>query len=156
VSVLALVAFHLVLFWDQIGDGRLFDPAVAVRWAMSALLLLALTGLRRAGVPILWGRRALVVWVLVALLHWAAMPAGEVNDIAKGGAQAAQVLFDLPMGGAAALLLAASVMLLASLGARATARASCARRVRPFASSRDHAAIPSLHLASRAPPPVFA
>jgi hypothetical protein len=156
VSALALVVFHLVLFWDQIGDGRLFDPAVAVRWAMSALLLLALTGLRRAGVPILWGRRALVVWVLVALLHWAAMPAGAVGDIAKGGAQAAQVLFDLPMGGAAALLLAASVMLLASLGARATARASCARRVRPFASSRDHAAVLSLHLASRAPPPVIA
>jgi hypothetical protein len=153
---LALVVFHLVLFWDQIGDGRLLDPAVAARWGMSALLVLALAGLRRAGVPILWGRRALVVWVLVALLHWAALPAGEVEGLAPGGGPATQVLFDLPMAGAAALLLAASVMLLLLLGARATVCASCAKRVRPFASARDHAAILSLHLASRAPPPAFA
>ena len=32
VSALALVVFHLVLFWDQIVNGRLFDAAVAVRW----------------------------------------------------------------------------------------------------------------------------
>jgi hypothetical protein len=156
VSALALVVFHLVLFWDQIGDGRLLDPAVAVRWGMSALLLVALTGLRRAGVPVLWGRRALVVWVLVALLHWAAVPANEVDGIARGGAQAAQVLFDLPMGGAAALLLAASVILLVSVSARRPVCAARAQRVRPFASGSADAAILSLHLASRAPPPVFA
>ena len=74
VSALALVVFHLLLFWNQIGDGRLLDPAVAMRWGMSALLVVVLTALRRAGVPVLWGRRALVVWVLVALLHWAAVP----------------------------------------------------------------------------------
>ena len=71
--------FTLVLFWNQIGSGRLLDPAVAVRWGMGALLLVALTALRRAGVPVLWGRRALVVWVLVALLHCTAVPAGDLG-----------------------------------------------------------------------------
>ena len=106
VSALALVVFHLLLFWNQIGDGRLLDPAVAMRWGMSALLVVVLTALRRAGVPVLWGRRALVVWVLVALLHWAAVPAGDLDGISPGGAQATQVLLDLPTGGAAGLLLA--------------------------------------------------
>ena len=156
VSALALVVFHLLLFWNQIGDGRLLDPAVAMRWGMSALLVVVLTALRRAGVPVLWGRRALVVWVLVALLHWAAVPAGDLDGISQGGAQATQVLLDLPTGGAAGLLLAASLMLLLLLRARALPSAARAVRVRRFAAAGTHAAILSLHLASRAPPPAFA
>jgi hypothetical protein len=156
VSALALVVFHLLLFWNQIGNGRLLDPAVAMRWGMSALLLVVLTALRRAGVPVVWGRRALVVWVLVALLHWAAVPAGDLDGISQGGAQATQVLLDLPTGGAAGLLLAASLMLLLLLRARALPSAARAVRVRRFAAAGIHAAILSLHLASRAPPPAFA
>ena len=156
VSALALVIFHLVLFWDQIISGRLLDPAVAVRWGMSALLLVVFTAFRRAGVPLLWGRRALVVWVLVALLHCAAVPAGDVEGITRGGAQAAEVVVDLRIGGAAALLLAASLMLLFLLGARAMPGAARAMRVRWSAVSGAHAPILSLHLASRAPPPVAA
>jgi hypothetical protein len=155
VAALALVVFHLVLFWDQIGDGRLLDPAVAVRWGMSALLVVAFAALRRAGVPVLWGRRALVVWVLVALLHWAAVPGGDIDGITQGGAQAAQVLFDVPIAGAAALLLAASAMLL-FFHARAMPHAPRTTLVRWFASGSARAAVLSLHLASRAPPPVFA
>jgi hypothetical protein len=155
-SALALMVFHLALFWDQIGDGRLLDPAVAARWGMSALLLVALTALRRAGVPMLWGRRALVVWVLVALLHWTAMPAGDIDGLTEGGAQATQVVVDLPIGVAAVLLLAASLMLLFLLGGRAMPRAGRTLRARWFAAAGVHAAILSLHLASRAPPPVFA
>jgi len=156
VSALALVVFHVLLFRDQIGDGRLFDPAVAVRWGISALLLLAIAGLRRAGVPVLWGRRALVVWVLVAVLHWAALPAGDVDSITQGGVQTTLVLVDLPVGGAAALLLAASVILLSLLGARGLPKAARPMRVRTVAPAGAHAAILSLHLASRAPPPAFA
>jgi hypothetical protein len=156
VSVLALVVFHLVLFWNQIGDGRLLDPAVAVRWGVSALLLVVLTGLRRAGVPVFWGRRALVMWVLVALLHWTAMPAGDLDDITQRGGQATLVLVDLSVSGAAGLLLAASLLLLLLLGARTLPSAARAMRVRPFAAAGAHAAILGLHLASRAPPPAFA
>ncbi|HZA35459.1 MAG TPA: hypothetical protein VE505_11055, partial [Vicinamibacterales bacterium] len=130
VSVLALVVFHLVLFWNQIGDGRLLDPAVAVRWGLSALLLAVLAGLRRAGVPVFWGRRALVMWVLVALLHWTAMPAGDLDDITQRGGQAALVLVDLSVSGAAGLLLAASLLLLLLLGARPLPSAARAMRVR--------------------------
>jgi hypothetical protein len=156
VSVLALVVFHLVLFWNQIGDGRLLDPAVAVRWGLSALLLAVLAGLRRAGVPVFWGRRALVMWVLVALLHWTAMPAGDLDDITQRGGQAALVLVDLSVSSAAGLLLAASLLLLLLLGARPLPSAARAMRVRPFAAAGAHAAILGLHLASRAPPPAFA
>jgi multisubunit Na+/H+ antiporter MnhB subunit len=152
VSAVALVIFHLVLFWDQIADGRLLDPAVAVRWGVSALLLAALAALRRAGVPLLWGRRALVVWVLVALLHWAAMPGGEVDGMTHGGAQATQVLFELPIGGAAALLLGTSAILLFFLAPRALPRLDRATCVRWCAAGGLHAAILGLHLASRAPP----
>jgi hypothetical protein len=156
VSALALVVFHIVLFWNQIGDGRLLDPAVAARWGMSALLLVALAALRRAGVSVLWGRRALAVWVLVALVHWAAAPPANVASIAQSGAQAAQVLLDLPLGGAAALLVAASLMLLFLLGARGRTNGARAMRVRWSAAAGAHAPILSLHLASRAPPPVIA
>ena len=101
--------------------GGLFHPAVAVRWGLSALLLAVLAGLRRAGVPLFWGRRALVMWVLVALLHWTAMPAGDLDDVTQRGGQAALVLVDLSVSGAAGLLLAASLLLLLLLGARAAA-----------------------------------
>jgi hypothetical protein len=107
-------------------------------------------------VPMLWGRRALVVWVLVALLHWTATPAGDIDGLTQGSAQATQVLVDLPIGGAAALLLAASLMLLLLLSGRAMPSAGRMLRVRWFAAARAHAAILSLHLASRAPPSVFA
>ena len=127
-----------------------------MRWGMSALLVVVLTALRRAGVPVLWGRRALVVWVLVALLHWAAVPAGDLDGISPGGAQATQVLLDLPTGGAAGLLLAASLMLLLLLRVRGMPSAARAVRVRSFAAAGIPAAILSLHLASRAPPPAFA
>jgi hypothetical protein len=156
VSVLALVVFHLLLFWNQIGDGRLLDPAVALRWGLSAVLLVVLTGLRRAGVPFFRGRRALVVWVLVALLHWSAVPAGDLDGISQGSGQATLVLVDLSVTGAAALLLAGSLLLLLLLGARTLPSAARAMRVRPFAAAGAHAAILSLHLASRAPPPAFA
>ena len=157
VSALALVVFHLLLFWNQIGDGRLLDPAVAMRWGMSALLVVVLTALRRAGVPVLWGRRALVVWVLVALLHWAAVPAGDLDGISQGGAQATQVLLDLPTGGAAGLLLAASLMLLLLLRARALPSAARAVRVRERSRPRGSTRQSSAFISPRARlPPAFA
>jgi hypothetical protein len=148
-SVLALVVFHVALFWSQAGDGRLLDPELAVRWAAGFGLTGLLVVLRRAGVPLLWGRRALIVWVLVALLHWNTSP---VADAAVPGGFPAQVLFELPSAAAGALLLAGG-LLLALLAAR-----SRLLRPRPVAlvhasrAPRQDSPILSLHLASRAPP----
>ena len=69
VAVASLVLLHLSILWVRITQGRLGEPAVALRWAAAAVLLVALLALRRRGVPLLWGRRALVFWMLVLLLH---------------------------------------------------------------------------------------
>lgn len=69
VSALALIAFHLWLFWDQVQVGRLSDPLTAVRWAGSALLAASLVVLHRTQASLFQGRRALVIWLLIALVH---------------------------------------------------------------------------------------
>lgn len=76
-SIATLVLLHVAVLWDRVAEGRLSDPVVALRWLAGAVLTLALLALRRRGVPLLWGRRALVFWLLVLLLHaGAAAPEG--------------------------------------------------------------------------------
>jgi len=77
VGVTLLVAFHAWLFAGRLAGGELMEPAVAARWLASAGLVAVLLGLRRAGVPLFHGRRALVFWVLVVLLHWTATPLAD-------------------------------------------------------------------------------
>jgi hypothetical protein len=155
VSVLALVVFHAALFWSQIGSGRLLDPAVAVRWGIGALLMAALVALGRAGVPVLWGRRALVVWVLVALLHVTAAPATDVAGLTRTATQTTQILVDLPIG-SASLLLAITLFLLCLPGSRVGSMTAGSIPVGWIAAAGAHPPILSLHLASRAPPLVIA
>jgi len=76
-AVAFLVAFHGWLFAERLVGGELLEPVVALRWLASLVLIAALRALRRAGVPLIRGRRALVFWVLVALLHWSASPMAE-------------------------------------------------------------------------------
>jgi hypothetical protein len=70
ISVAALGLFHVRLFWERLAEGQLLDPAVALRWGGAALLVMGLAVLSRRGTPLFRGRRAVVVWTLVALLHW--------------------------------------------------------------------------------------
>ena len=66
----ALVAgFHVWLFVSQLGDGRLADVSVLARWGVAAGLSLALWYLRRQNVPLFWGRKAVAIWLLAAVLH---------------------------------------------------------------------------------------
>jgi hypothetical protein len=66
----ALVAgFHVWLFVSQLGDGRLADVSVLARWGVAAGLGVALWYLRRRNVPLFWGRKAVAVWLLAAVLH---------------------------------------------------------------------------------------
>jgi hypothetical protein len=91
---LALVLFHLYLFWDRLIGGDLFDPAVALRWLAAAGLVSALVILRRMGVPLTSGRKACVVWLLAVLLH-AAGRSGPVLPQETNGFEAT-VAFVLP------------------------------------------------------------
>ena len=67
--IAALIAFHLWVLGDQLWQGALSDPALAARWLVAGGLVWAAIALRRRGVSLVWGRRAVAVWSLTALLH---------------------------------------------------------------------------------------
>jgi DMSO/TMAO reductase YedYZ heme-binding membrane subunit len=64
-----LVAFHVWLFGSQLWEGQLVDGALIARWALAAGLVAALAHLRRRGLSMVWGRHAVAIWLLAALLH---------------------------------------------------------------------------------------
>lgn len=64
-----LVLFHVWLFAGQAWTGELADAALLGRWAVAGGLALALVWLRRQGLSLVRGRRAVAVWLLAALLH---------------------------------------------------------------------------------------
>jgi hypothetical protein len=101
-ALAALAVFHASLLWSRLVDGQLFDPLVAVRWIGAAGLTAGLVALRRRGVSLVSGRRALVVWLLVVLLHWDATPAVAVADGSQPSAS--ELIFVLPSTAAAALV----------------------------------------------------
>lgn len=68
-----LLAFHAWLLISQVWDGQLADLALLGRWAAAAGLVWALWSLRRQGAPMFWGRKAVAIWLLAALLHGPAL-----------------------------------------------------------------------------------
>lgn len=68
-----LGAFHLWLLGHQAWTGQLSDPATIGRWVLAAALIAGLAGLRRRGLPMLFGRQAVAMWLLAALLHGPAL-----------------------------------------------------------------------------------
>jgi hypothetical protein len=64
-----LAAFHVWLFIGQMWTGELADVSLVARWALAGGLVWGLVGLRRQGASILWGRKAVALWLLAALLH---------------------------------------------------------------------------------------
>lgn len=113
VLALAILAiFHVSLFWDRLVDGQLLDPLVAGRWLAAAGITAGLIALRRCGVSLVSGRRALVVWLLVVLLHWTARPGSVVAD--QGQPATSDLIFVVPSTAAAALV--SFGLLVAALG----------------------------------------
>jgi hypothetical protein len=101
VAVVSLVILHVSILWARVVQGRLGEPVIALRWGAAFVLIFALLALRRRGVPLLWGRRALVFWLLVLVLH-AGM--GVPQDAAPRVAPE-QLLFVVPAAVAPACLL---------------------------------------------------
>ena len=140
----SLVVYHVVLLRDRVASLTLLDPAVALRWGAAIALVLGLLRLWSAGMPLLSGRRALVVWSLVALLH-ASMAPGV------GGLTATLAEAD------AGLWLALSLSgLLLLLGTRAGASLALPKQRTPGPSTPE--AVPALRAACLAalsprPPP---
>ena len=67
--VAGLVLFHSQLLWQRIASFTLFEPLIALRWGVAALLLAGFVYLQRAGVSVIWGHKALILWLLVLLCH---------------------------------------------------------------------------------------
>lgn len=68
-----LVLFHAWLLGSQLWDGQLAEPGLVLRWLVAVGLVGALASLRRSGASIFWGRKAVSIWLLTALLHGPAM-----------------------------------------------------------------------------------
>jgi len=144
-ALAAIVALHVALLWDRVVHGRLTDPAVGLRWLGAAVLIGALVALRRLGIPLLWGRRALVFWLLVLLLHMGTVAPDEPGLLTDP----VQILFVVPASvaplGVLLVLLAAQRVRL-GLGAQAVAPAGMPWGGPPLAGGH------LLALPPRAPP----
>jgi hypothetical protein len=151
-AVAVLLVFHAALLWAHLASGRLFEPAVALRWGIGFLLLGLLVALRRVGVPVLYGRRALVVWVLLALLHVsAAMPATSAALTTNGPSGITLTLVVLPQ--ASGMAFAAGLLPLGATLARAWRLPQpVARPVRRDREARLRSRRIRPRLAPRAPP----
>ena len=112
-SVIAgLAGFHASLLWVHATTGRLLDPATALRWVAAALILAGFLALRRGGRPLASGRRALVLWLLVAMLHGHAM-AGAARSVEAASVPETVTVFLTQIAVTApAVLIGASLILL--------------------------------------------
>lgn len=63
-----LVAFHVWLLAGHVSSGQFLEPERLFRWVVAAGLAAGIIVLRRQGAA-LFGRRAMVVWMLAGLLH---------------------------------------------------------------------------------------
>lgn len=75
-SVVALGAllggFHLWLLGNQAWSGQLSDPGVVLRWLIALALGVGLVAITRRGGS-LFGRQAVAMWALAAVLHGPAL-----------------------------------------------------------------------------------
>ena len=95
-----LAGFHVWLFIDQLGDGRLADPSVLARWGVAAGLVAALWYLRRQNVSLFWGRKAVALWLLAAVLHGPALTDRLVAIDALASAEVAAAMMQVTAGAA--------------------------------------------------------
>jgi len=70
-----LTLFHVWVFANQLLAGHLVEPGLILRWLIAAGLVGGMVALRRSGAAMFWGRKAVSIWLLAALLHGPAMAA---------------------------------------------------------------------------------
>jgi hypothetical protein len=73
-----LVAFHAWLLWSHLVAGKAFEPGTALRWLVAVGVLVGFRALSRHGLPLVFGRRAVALWLLVILIHCHAVWTGDV------------------------------------------------------------------------------
>jgi hypothetical protein len=146
-----LVLFHVWLLGGQAWAGELADPGRLLRWVVAVGLVAAILALRRQGASLFVGRKALVIWLLAALLHGPALADRIATPGVRALASVTTTLTQIALASAAALGLALLV------GWRAARRQSDALLRTDFvvkAGSTVHACSPHalLTIAPRPPP----
>jgi len=91
----ALVAFHGWLLWSHLVGGRPIDASTAARWAVSVAVLVGFRALQRHGVSVFWGKRAVILWLLVVLLHCHAVWNGDAIGVQLGIPESVTALAEL-------------------------------------------------------------
>lgn len=76
-AAVLLGVFHAWLLGAQAWSGHLAQPDVVLRWVAGVVLVGGLAALGRRGAPVVFGRQAVAIWVLAALLHGPAI----ANDL---------------------------------------------------------------------------
>jgi hypothetical protein len=79
-----LVAFHAWLLWTHLVGGKALEPQIAVRWIVAAVVLVGFRALQRRGMSLFWGKRAVVLWLLVVVIHCHAVWSGEPTTVELG------------------------------------------------------------------------
>lgn len=157
IAAAILVVYHLVLLWQRLADMSLLQPAVALRWIVTVALLMGLRRMHAAGLPLIWGRRALAFWLFVLLLHVSFLgPLSEEGTTGGDWGSSASLALVLPA--AAPLVLLSTIVLTCWLAAKGSVPGSphLLRLLARLSAAREHPSrrgwLPSL--ASR-PPPVL-
>ncbi len=156
IAAAILVAYHLVLLWQRLADQSLLQPAVALRWIATVALLIGLRRMHAAGLPLIWGRRALAFWLLVLLLHVSFL--GPLSEEAvAGGDWSTSAGLALVLPAAALFVLLSAIILTCRLAARVTVASSHPLRFLAVSTaSIEHPSrrgrLPSL---SSRPPPAY-
>ncbi len=110
IGAVALAGFHGWVFAAQAAAGRLDDPWVILRWIVGTAIVVALAALRRRGES-MWGRKAIAIWGLAALLHAPSVAKNSALELASLPERAVVVMLEV----ASAVGLGASIFLLGAL-----------------------------------------
>lgn len=144
-----LVLFHGYLFAWQLWTGEFAKPGLTLRWVIAAMALRGLLAMRAARPSDVWGRKAVCIWLLVALLHGPSI---------AGAAEAQFTAPTVPAAVTAVLGIAASIgLVLAVAFAAFMARRGLAARWRLAVEKRSSAGLICAHhlrIVTPRPPPV--
>ena len=143
-----LAAFHVWLLANQMWTGHLTQPDVLLRWLVAGVLVGALAMLGRRGHAVVFGRRAVAVWLLAALLHGPAL-ANDLDGFATPSLPEASVTLAPSILGS---LLGLALVALAAVGAASVAHRSLTSVSTPARGARGRSAASSLGFLPRPPP----
>ncbi len=146
-----LIAFHGWLLWSHLVGGQALEPQIAVRWIVAAVILVGFRALRRHGLSLFWGKRAVVLWLLVVVIHCHAAWSGEPITAQLGVPETITMLAQLTAP-------AATVLGLFFLGLFGTLLACWTAAAQPYEEPARVAGLPAsgyVFTFSPRPPPVL-